>query len=45
MTAQHATMVKACEDEKGTKKLTHKQYDCILASGSTAELTACVTPK
>lgn len=45
ITAQHATMVKACEDEKGTKKLTHKQYDCILASQSTAELTACVTPK
>ena len=45
MAAQHAVMVKACDDEKGTKKLTHKQYDCILASQSTAELTACVTPK
>jgi hypothetical protein len=42
ITGQHATMVKACEDEKGTKKLTHKQYDCILASQSTVELTACL---
>ena len=43
MKAQHGAMVKACEDEKGTKKLTHKQYDCILASQSTTELTSCVT--
>ena len=43
MKTQHATMVKACEDEKGTKKLTHKQYDCILAASTTTELAACVT--
>jgi len=44
MAAKHGEMVKACEDEKGTKKLTHKQYDCLLAAPTAKDLAACVVP-
>jgi len=44
MKSKHGEMVKACESEKGTKKLTHKQYDCLLAAPTMKELAACVVP-
>jgi len=39
--AKHGEVVAACEKEKGTKKLTQKQYDCIMAAKDAAEMGGC----
>lgn len=44
MKEQHATMVAACVKDKPTKKLTHKQYDCLMAAQSGADMQKCMTP-
>ena len=41
LTAQRPTLIKACEDEKPTKKLTPAQYDCILGAKTMLEMSGC----
>jgi len=40
---EHAKLVQACVDERGVKKLTHKQYDCILNAKSMVDMGACMS--
>ncbi|MCC6998721.1 MAG: hypothetical protein IT370_29185 [Deltaproteobacteria bacterium] len=41
LTAQRPTLIKACEDEKPTKRLTPAQYDCILGAKTMMEMSGC----
>jgi hypothetical protein len=41
MASQRPTMVAACIKEKPTKKMTHRQYDCMLAAKTAADLGGC----
>jgi len=41
LTAQRPTLIKACEDEKPTKRLTPAQYDCILGAKTMLEMSGC----
>ncbi len=41
LTAQRPTLIKACEDEKPTKRLTPTQYDCILGAKTMLEMSGC----
>jgi hypothetical protein len=44
MAEGHAKFVAACEREKDQKKLTPKQYACVLASKSLTEMAGCMEP-
>jgi hypothetical protein len=41
MKSQRPQMVAACVKEKPTKKMTHRQYDCMLAATRASDLGAC----
>lgn len=45
MTAQRDKVIAACEKEKGSKKMTPKQYDCVMNAKTMMEMGGCSSVK